>query len=115
VHELGADSAAVDFASFVGAGASQVVELGIFEGLEQAEGVEVSLEISPAAEGFEDALAVFTVLAGLFCSRLGRLGGAIGYEGCTLGHKIVTSANLYFAIDSKPGAGSGPALRAAGN
>ena len=56
----------------VGCSAGQIIELGIFEGLEQAKRIDVRLKITPPAERLQDAFAILAaVCRGLLRGRLG--------------------------------------------
>src|SRR5712692_2901917 len=66
VHEFRADGAAVDAAGFLGGFTGEVCKVRLLERAEEAEGVEMGFEVAAAAEGVEDALAVF---------RTGRFSG----------------------------------------
>ncbi len=57
VIDLDADRAGIDGAGFAGVFAF-AFEFGRFAGTEEAEGIEVALEVSPLAVGVEDALAL---------------------------------------------------------
>ncbi len=61
VHEFRADGAAVDAARFFGGFTGEVCKVRLLERAEEAERVEISLEIAPAAKGVEDPLAVVGV------------------------------------------------------
>ncbi len=58
VHEVRADRAAINLSRLVSRFAGDD-QLWMRLGLQEAERIEVGLEISPAAKGIEDALAVF--------------------------------------------------------
>ena len=77
VVNLDADSAGIDGAGFAGVFAF-VLEFGRFAGTEEAEGVEVALEVSPLAVGGEDTFA-FGIGAVGFCD--GGAGAAVGSLG----------------------------------
>src|SRR4029077_9910362 len=51
MHEFGADGAAIDAAGFYGGFAGEAFEVGLLEGAEKAERVEIGFEVAPAAEG----------------------------------------------------------------
>src|SRR6202007_174637 len=79
-------------------------EVGLLEGAEKAERVEIGFEVAPAAEGGEDALAVLRgglVRICLSCWLLAcfrGFRGAFCFESGSVGHKVVP-ANFYFAIE----------------
>ncbi len=58
MHEFGADGAAIDAAGFLGGFAGEALEVGLLEGAEKAERIEIGFEVAPAAEGVEDALTL---------------------------------------------------------
>ena len=80
VVDFDADSGGVDGAGFAGVFAV-VFEFGRFAGAEEAEGVEVALEISPLAVGAENAFT-FRVGAVGFCDGGGGAAvGGLGFRG----------------------------------
>ena len=68
VVNLDADGGGVDGAGFAGVFAFDLMQFGRRARTEEAEGIEVAFEVSPLAEGVEDALAVgvFGVVGGRF-------------------------------------------------
>jgi hypothetical protein len=58
VHEVRADRPAINLSRLVGRFAGQE-QFRMRLGLQEAERIEIGLEISPAAKGIEDALALF--------------------------------------------------------
>ena len=60
MHELGADAAAINSACGVGYVARQI-KVGMGQRSEMPNGIEVGLQVAPAAEGVHDALQLFAV------------------------------------------------------
>ena len=93
VHEIGADSAAIDAARFVGGFAGEPIEVGGLQRFEQAERIERRFQIAPAAEGVENTFALFVARSLRGSNRAGLLGrfrrfcGALFFESCTVCHK----------------------------
>ena len=93
VREISTDRAAIDAARVVRNFARQCLQSGMFEGLEQAEGIECCFQIAPAAESLKNALTFVvdgrfraTVICGLL-GRLRRFCGSLFFQGCTVCHK----------------------------
>jgi hypothetical protein len=58
MHEVRADGAAIDPASFFGGWTGEMIELGLLEGAEETQRVEIGFEVPRAAESVEDELTV---------------------------------------------------------
>src|SRR6266852_1968863 len=101
VHELRANSAAVDAAGFVGGLSGESRELGALERFEEVEWVERRLVIAPAAKGVENSLALLANDSG-FLGRFCRFRGALCFQGCPVCHNVYPTT-FYFATDSKSG------------
>src|SRR5258708_1970253 len=101
VHELRANSAAIDAAGFVGGLSGESRELGALERFEEVEWVERRLVIAPAAKGVENSLALLANDSG-FLGRFCRFRGALCFQGCPVCHNVYPTT-FYFATDSKSG------------
>src|SRR6266478_4194735 len=101
MHEIGANSTTVDATGFLGGFAGQSLQIGLFQRFEQAERIKSRFQVAPAAEGVENAFALFVVgwfreaTCGGFLGRLRRLRGALFFQRCTVCHKS-SSMNLLF-------------------
>src|SRR5260370_39681524 len=101
VHELRANSAAIDAACLVGGLSGESRELGALERFEEVEWVERRFIIAPAAKGVENSLALLANDCG-FLGRFCIFRGALCFQGCPVCHNVYPSS-FYFATDSKSG------------